>query len=130
MRRVLFLMGLLCLATSTALAQDPVKVAPNNNKVLLENDQVRVLDVRIKPGEKEPMHSHPASVGYFLSDFKVKYTYPDGKTEVREGTAGQARWREALTHAVENVGTTELHVVTIELKGAAKKPMPAKKTTM
>ncbi len=116
---VLFATGALFFVAGTALAQDVVKVSPESNKVLLENDQVRVLDVRIKPGEKEPMHSHPASVGYFLSDFKVKYTYPDGKTEVREGTAGQARWREALTHAVENVGTTELHVVTIELKGAA-----------
>ncbi len=130
MRRVLFLMGFLCLATSTALAQDPVKVAPNNNKVLLENDRVRVLDVRIKPAEKVPMHSHPAKVNYILSDFKLKFTFPDGKTEEREGTAGTARWNEAVTHAPENVGTTEFHAVEIELKEAAQKPAPAKKKAM
>ena len=130
MRRMLFLTGFLCLATSTALAQDPVKVSPKTTKVLLENDRVRVLDVRIKPGEKEPMHSHPANVIYSLSDRKIKSTSPDGKTQEREGKAGTAIWREGETHAVENVGTTELHVVLIELKGAAKKPAPAKKKTM
>ena len=130
MRRVLFLIGFLCLATSAALAQDPVKVSPETHKVLLENDRVRVLDVRIKPGEKVPMHSHPANVVYVLADYKVKSTAPDGKTEEREGKAGAAVWREALTHTVENVGTTELHVVHIELKGAATKPAPAKKKAM
>ncbi len=130
MRRVLFLIGFLCLATSTALAQDPVKVSPNTHKVLFENDRVRMLDVRVKPGEKVPMHSHPANVVYFLSDSKVKFTYPDGRTEEREGKVGQAGWSEAVTHAAENVGTTELHVLNIELKGAAQKPAPAKKKTM
>ncbi len=130
MRRGLFLIGFLCVATSTALAQDPVKVSPNNYKVLLENDRVRVLDVRAKPGEKLPMHSHPANVVYALSDFKIKFTYPDGKTEEREGKAGAARWNEAVTHASENVGTAEFHLVQVELKGAAKKPAPAKKKTM
>ena len=127
MRRVLFLIGFLCLATSAALAQDPVKVSPETHKVLLENDRVRVLDIRIKPGEKVPMHSHPAKVNYILNDFKLKFTYPDGKTEVREGKAGVARWNEAVTHAPENVGTTEFHAVEFELKEAAQKPTPEKK---
>jgi hypothetical protein len=38
-------------------AQDPVKQSPQYYKVLLENDQVRVLEYRLKPGEKEPMHN-------------------------------------------------------------------------
>ncbi len=88
----------------SALAQDPVKVSPETHKVLLENDRVRVLDVRIKPAEKVPMHSHPANVTYTLSDFKIKFTYPDGKIEEREGKAGVARWNEAVTHTAENLG--------------------------
>jgi beta-alanine degradation protein BauB len=56
--------------TSTAFAvshtpastQDPVKLSPQYYKVLLDNDQVPVLEFRIKPGEKEPMYSHPAAV--------------------------------------------------------------------
>ena len=117
---------LLLIATGTALAQDVVKVSPETHKVLLENDQVRVLDARMKPGEKVGMHSHPANVVYFLTDGKIKITYPDGKTEEREVKAGVAGWSEGVTHAAENVGTTEFHELQIELK----KPAHAKKKTM
>ena len=33
------------------MADDAVSVAPHVYKVLLENDRVRVLDSRMKPGE-------------------------------------------------------------------------------
>jgi len=49
MRRVLFVATVVCLAVSTAKAQDPVKVDPNNWKVEFENAQVRVLRVHIPP---------------------------------------------------------------------------------
>lgn len=104
-------------AAKTAMAQDQVQVAPKSTKVLLENDHVRVLEVRQKPGEKMAMHSHPAYVVYSLSSSKTKFTAPDGKTTEVEEKAGRAIWREAETHAVENVGTTDTHVLVIELKG-------------
>src|ERR1035438_10428973 len=83
MRRILLLTCVLCLAVSTALAQDVMIVAggPETHKVVLDNDQVRVLDVRIQPGQKVAMHSHPANVDYYVSDAKVKVTSPDGKTD-------------------------------------------------
>ena len=37
---------------------DAVIAAPKNHKILLENDQVRVLEVYLAPGEKEPLHHH------------------------------------------------------------------------
>ncbi len=125
----LFATVALFLVAGTALAQDIMKVAggAETNKVLLENAHVRVLDARGQPGQKIAMHSHPANVVYFLTDAKTKFTYPDGKTEVREAKAEEVRWSEAVTHASENVGTTEVHLVQIELKGAAKKPAPAEK---
>ncbi len=122
----LFATVALFFVAGTALAQDVMKVAggAETNKVVLENAHVRVLDVRSQPGQKVAMHSHPANVVYFLTDAKTKFTYPDGKTEVREAKAGEARWSEAVTHTSENVGTTEIHLLQIELKGAA---APAKK---
>ena len=42
--------------------EDAVKVAPHVYKVALENDRVRVLETRMKPGDKTSMHSHPAVV--------------------------------------------------------------------
>ena len=117
MRSMLLLAVFLSLS-APALAQDPTKVSPQTHKVMLENDRVRVLEVRVKAGEKVPTHSHPANVVYFLNDAKERLTFPDGKTADREDKAGVAMWSEAVTHSAENVGTTEIHVIQIELKGA------------
>lgn len=79
--RVLLTTSLALVAAGTAPAQDVVKISPETHTVLLENGQVRVLGVRVKPGEKVAMHSHPANVVYYLSDAKIKLTRPDRKTE-------------------------------------------------
>ena len=104
------------LAMPAVRAQDIVKIAPKNCKVLLGNDRVRVIQVVTKPGERIGMHSHPANIVYALSSNKVKFTSADGKTEERELKAGQAVWSEAVTHSAENVGTTESRTLVIELK--------------
>ena len=118
----------LVFAAATARAQDPVKVAPNNFKVLLENNRVRVLEFHSKAGEKIGTHSHPAHVTYIISGSgKTKFTSPDGKTTERENKAGEAIWNEAATHASEYQGTGEIHVLDIELKGRPAKKIADKK---
>jgi len=114
----------LLLAALPALAagQDVVQVAGDSHRVLLDNAQVRVLAVTLKPGQKAPMHSHPASVAYYLSDGKLRITLSDGKVVEREPKAGTAAYGEAVTHMVENVGANEFTQVQIELKA----PAPAK----
>jgi beta-alanine degradation protein BauB len=99
--------------------QDPVITSPKYYKVLLDNEGVRVLEYRLKAGEKEPMHSHPAGVVYVLSGGKVKFTYPDGTTEEKPAATGETFWREPTTHAVENTGDTEAHTIAVDLKTAA-----------
>ena len=100
----------------TATAQDVTKVAPDKYKVLLENERVRVLEYRAKAGDKTPMHSHPAYLVHSLSSGKAKFTSPDGKTTERDLKAGQVTWNEGETHASENAGSTEAHVILVELK--------------
>ena len=123
MRRLLCLACFLCLAWSIALTQDVVTVSggPETHKVILDNAQVRVLDVHVQPGQKIAMHSHPASVVYYVTDTKIKFTLPDGTSRVAEAKAGTAVWRDPGTHAVENVGTSEFHLVQTEFKGETKK---------
>jgi len=119
MRQLLLLTGLVCLATSAVLAQDVMKVAggPETHKVLLDNDQLRMLDFRIQPGQKVAMHSHPPYTAYCMTDCKLKFTAPDGTSQIVEPKAGTAIWRGGETkHAAENVGTSECHLVQTELK--------------
>jgi beta-alanine degradation protein BauB len=42
------------------MMEDAVKVAPEVYKAVLENDQVRVLEVRLAPGAKTDVHGYPA----------------------------------------------------------------------
>jgi beta-alanine degradation protein BauB len=95
---------------------DAVKVAPDSYKVVLENDTVRVLEVRIKQGAKSAMHSHPRSVAICLNDQRLKFTFPNGKTEDADLKRGQAVWLDGLSHAVENVGNEDVSSVVVELK--------------
>lgn len=114
----IFLLGLF---NSVVIGQDSARVAPKNVKVLLENNRVRVLEVRIKPGEKIPMHSHPAHITYALSDAKGQYTSPDGSSTISEAKPNSVFWSEPVTHSSVNVGNTEIHAIVVELKDPPKK---------
>src|SRR5947207_3682855 len=70
--------AVLVFAAGMIYAQDVMKVAADSHTVLLANDQVRVLKVVMKPGQKAPMHSHPHNVAYYLNDANEKLTPPYG----------------------------------------------------
>jgi quercetin dioxygenase-like cupin family protein len=100
-----------------AAAQDPVKTNSDVYRVVFENASVRVLSVNVKPGAKTTMHEHPDNVIVALSDAKVKFTGPDGKSEEAGLKADQAMWSPAGRHSGENLEKTQAQVVLVELKG-------------
>jgi quercetin dioxygenase-like cupin family protein len=97
-------------------AQDPVQQSPDFYRVLLENDEVRVLEYRLKPGQTEPLHSHPEGVVYGFNDSKIRVTSADGKVTESAGKAGDVYWRKSVTHALENIGDTDVHSLAVEIK--------------
>jgi predicted ester cyclase/quercetin dioxygenase-like cupin family protein len=97
------------------------KVASNNHKVLLENDQVRVRDVWFKPGDKDGRHSHPDTMLYVIKGGKLKFTNPEGKIIIKEANDGQVLWLDSKTHSPENVGDTDLHLLMVEMKTGSPK---------
>ncbi len=133
MRRVMFLsLFVLALAVPSVLAQDPVKVDAKHYKVEFENARVRVLRVKYGPREKSVMHSHPALVAVFMTDSRVKFTFPGGKTEEATAKAGGVRYFPAVRHLPENLTDHDIEVILVELKGAKRKPAakkPAATTT-
>lgn len=110
----------LVMSAGVAAAQDPVPLYPDNYKVLLENERVRVLDFQLKKGAKENFHAHPAAVTYVLAPFKIRFTFPDGTLRIREAKAGDVFYGDALVHVSENIGETDAHGLLIEMKSATK----------
>ena len=102
-------------STQTAMAVDVVTVAPDV-KVLLENDRVRVLESKLKPGEVEGMHTHPEYIAYFLTPTTVEITTPDGKSVVKKPPAGKVLYGTGAEHRIKNVGDTLQRVLVIEIK--------------
>lgn len=118
MRRKLFAAAGLCLAALSAAAQELEQVDPQHARLELENDQVRIVRVKVGPHEKLPMHDHylPAVVVY-LTDVRARTTLPDGSTGETVRHAGEAVWsRGGVRHAAENLGDAPYEVVEIELK--------------
>ena len=117
------LLGLISLLLLPYLAngqtQDPLNLYPDNYKVIVENDRVRVLDFKLKKGAKENTHMHPAHVVYFHTGFKIRFTFPDGKTAIRQTKSGDVLYSDVVAHASENIGDTDAHGILVELKTPA-----------
>ena len=90
---------------------------PNTQIVILENEFVRVVDIRVPPGVFEPEHSHARGVTIAMSDYDNETkSIPDGKIGRGHTKFGEVKWVEPVTHEARNTGTTEQHVIRIELK--------------
>jgi hypothetical protein len=106
---------------------DAVIAAPNHHKLLFENDRVRVLEVRIAPGDIVPVHTHrwPASI-YVAKQSDFLRRDRDGNLLFDSRTMGPppakpvAQWTPPLPpHSVENIGANEILLISTELKGTS-----------
>jgi beta-alanine degradation protein BauB len=96
---------------------DVLDVADSGYNLIMENEKVRVMDMKLKPGEKSPMHNHPNDhVVYVFNNAKFKLSFPNGKSDEFELKAGQALWIEAGPHETENIGNTNGHNLVTEIK--------------
>ncbi len=112
----------LVLTFALALARDwkgqVAAAQKNSTKLLLENEKVRVKLQTFVPGVQPGMHTHELPhVGVPLDDGKLKFNYPDGKTEVLELKRGTAGYRDAnVTHEAINIGAKPIRVIEVEIK--------------
>ena len=85
--------------------------------LLMENESVRVMEMRLKPGQKSLMHNHPNDhVVYVFEDAKFNLSNPEGNSDEFELKAGDVLWIESGQHEAENTGTTEGHNLVVEIK--------------
>jgi hypothetical protein len=103
---------------------DAVVAAPKHHRLLFENDRVRVLEVRIAPGETVPVHTHrwPAAI-YVARQSDFLRRDGEGNLLFDSRTAGPppkepvAQWTPPLApHSIENIGDTEILLISTEVK--------------
>lgn len=99
-------------------ALDPVRLDPKHYKVEFENDQVRVVRVKIGAKETVPMHEHSLNrVVVYLSDQDFRITTPDGKATAAKHQAGDVSFSGPNKHKEENLSDKPFEIVVVELKG-------------
>ncbi len=112
-------------AAIDAEAFDGPLAAPEHHKVIFENERVRIMEFKVPPGDVVPAHTHRwSTINYVLrlSDFRsydadgnLKF---DSRTEQFGTKEGEVFCLPPFPplHSVENIGTDEMHGISIELK--------------
>lgn len=104
---------------------DGVTVAPDNHKVIFENDEVRVLETTIAAGETTPLHTHlRPTVMYVISEshFIRRDEHGDTMVDTRANpdfVLPKVLFAESTPkHTIENTDTKDLVVIGVELKNS------------
>ena len=113
----------LCLLAFPAFSQNPYTTSPRNYQLVFENDSVRVSKAMFAPGDRLPVHEHPAgpTVFVYLTDGgPIKFTHVEPKFTVERKSvkAGAVRFHTGSkeTHIVEYMGDAPSEYFRIELK--------------
>ncbi len=107
--------------TLAGLALYPVTVnaaTPKyEQKELLNNDKVRVLDTRWAPGAESPSVARPARVIRVTKGGTLQRIYPDGRMEPVRWKTGEVKFYEATEpYSVKNMGKSEVVLYVVTLK--------------
>jgi hypothetical protein len=96
---------------------DPPKVAPKSYHVEFENDQVRVIRVKMPAHSGVPQHEHSLNrVVVNLSDQDTRMTSSDGKVQEAKHKTGDASVSGPVVHKEENLQDIPFEAIMIELK--------------
>ena len=95
----------------------PEEVSPDIYKVLLENEDVKVLEVTFDPGQSDNLHDHNPMTIYVLEGGKVQGTLPDGTLNERDIPSGFVGHQlERVRHQIKNIGDNTIKIILVERK--------------
>ena len=101
---------------TAASAQDLVQTAGKNAKVVLDNDEVRVIELNMPASASTGMHSHKDHLVVFLTGGKAKQTDASGAVKELERKPGEVVWSGPVTHDTVNESGKPVRTLVIELK--------------
>lgn len=103
-------------AGMVAAGMSAAETSPDNYAVLLEDDRVRILEMKLPAGTSDNEHAHPAEAAYFITGSTVTVHLPDGEPMQVDMPDGGVLSHPAWEHRVENTGTKDLRAIVVELK--------------
>lgn len=81
----------------------PIALDPTHFHLVLENDRVQVIRVRLGPREKSTIMEVPAHVMTCLTDEHTRVVYAHDKPVERTQKAGYSAWVERDEYGLENL---------------------------
>src|ERR671932_243724 len=95
-----------------------IKLGPVGQKIVFENEHVRVWEISLEPGQRQPWHRHDNPYLVIAIDAADNRIDPiDGDAQFQHEPAGGVIYREAgETHMLTNNGQTRYRGRLIELK--------------
>ena len=95
----------------------PEKVSPDVYKVLLENEDIKILEVTFAPGQSDNMHEHYPATVYIVEGGKAQVTLPDGTVnEINPPSDFILHNPEKAKHQVKNIGDNTMKIILFERK--------------
>jgi len=101
---------------SVLAADEGKKTSQTTLTRLLENERVGVVRMVSVPGDKGAMRERPDRLLYIIQGAKVRFHYPDGKTEDAVWKTGDAVYQKADNRQVENIDRKDLEYISVHLK--------------
>jgi hypothetical protein len=103
---------------------DALIADPQHHELLFENDKVRVLRVRIAPGDRTPVHTHRWAGPLYILSWSSFIRRDDQGNVLVDSRAvpslqspGPVLWGAPLPpHSFENIGQTDVDLIAVELK--------------
>jgi uncharacterized RmlC-like cupin family protein len=98
---------------------DPLAIDPAHNKLVFENDQVRVFRGTLEAGGKEKWHEHLGAgrATVMLTSFDGRLESADGKITPVRGVRGDVLWSDgSAKHRGANAGSQPVNLVLVEVK--------------
>jgi len=126
MTRLLLTIAVLAVTCFGAQAQS-AKPAPTNTKPLIDNAQVRVVEMSFQPGAKTGIVNHPNRFVYALTDGSLVFSPPGKRPYELSFKAGEALWLTGEAMATENDTDKEVRALVVELKAPVRSAAPAAK---
>jgi len=108
------------LASCQAVAQIPIEKEPHH-KIVLENQQVRVIELIVSPGDTTLLHTHKAgSVVIFLSPSSFAIQNPKHAPVITDVKLGDVVYRDydvnPVAHTVWSADRSTFRCLVVELK--------------